>query len=474
DEETPLLHGKQRPTPLPWFQLIIVLVLQLAEPLTGQVISPFAPQLIRDIGITHGNESQVGYYVGIMHSLFFLCEALTVLHWSRLSDRIGRKPVMLFGLFGLSLTMYCFGLSRTFWGLLLSRGLNGALNGNIGVVKSMVAEMTDSTNISKAYGYMPIAWSLGGALGPMIGGILARPVENFPELFGNSEFLQKYPYFLPCAVPATFTVFAWLLAFFYLRETLPNPQPISVFLAFCRSSKAGANTSEVASVEDMMEDSSLLEYKKPLPLRSVLTYNVILAGANYATLSLVDIAFRAIQPLFLATPIHLGGLGLSPPEIGQVLSFLGILNGIFQVFFFAKLHDRWGTKPIFLTGVTLGLPCFALFPIINLLARHQGYSTSVYLAIGLQTFLFVVVNSGFGAIFIFIAAASPNRASLGATTGLSQVLVSVTRAIGPAMANSLFSFSMEKGYLGGYFVYYILLVITGFCIYVGWLLPRHI
>ena len=86
DEETPLLQentGKTQPTPLPWFQFSMVLILQLAEPLTSQVIYPFAPQvcaiecvlvvirltyfqLIRDLGITNGNENQVGYYVGLM------------------------------------------------------------------------------------------------------------------------------------------------------------------------------------------------------------------------------------------------------------------------------------------------------------------------------------------------------------------------------------------------------------------------
>lgn len=130
--------------------------------------------MIRDLGITHGDESKVGYYVGMMvsnhppssqdaelrtyrnqQSLFFFTQAFTVLHWSRLSDHVGRKPVILFGLLGLSLSMYCFGLSRTFTGLVLSRALNGALSeikkisviiwcvitypnlldGNIGVIK---------------------------------------------------------------------------------------------------------------------------------------------------------------------------------------------------------------------------------------------------------------------------------------------------------------------------------------------------
>jgi len=56
----------------------------------------------------------------------------------------------------------------------------------------------------------------------------------------------------------------------------------------------------------------------------------------------------------------------------------------------------------------------------------------------------------------------------------SQMTVSIMRAIGPALANSLFSLSIEKGYCGGYLVFYILMLIVVVSIYVGWLLPRHI
>lgn len=223
-EETPLLHAQQQKrqrTPLPWRQFTIILFLQLAEPLTSQLISPFAPQLIRDIGVTNGDETKVGVYVGLLHSLFFATQALTVLHWSRVSDHIGRKPVLLTGLFGLSLSMYCFGLSKTFVGLVLSRSLNGALNGNVGVMKSMMVEITDETNLAQAYAFMPLAWSSGGTLGPLIGGFLSRPADRFPNVFGNVEFLREYPYFLACAVPATFTAIAWIVTFLFLKECLP-------------------------------------------------------------------------------------------------------------------------------------------------------------------------------------------------------------------------------------------------------------
>ena len=89
DEETPLLlqqqQSKKQPTPIPWAQLNIILVTQFVEPLTSTVIYPFLPQvreqycslmanmltivqLIRDVGVTHGDETQVAYYVGMMVS----------------------------------------------------------------------------------------------------------------------------------------------------------------------------------------------------------------------------------------------------------------------------------------------------------------------------------------------------------------------------------------------------------------------
>ncbi|KAF8071623.1 member of major facilitator superfamily multidrug-resistance, DHA1 sub-family [Lyophyllum atratum] len=476
DEETPLLQAQpQKRTPLPWFQFSIVLFLQLAEPLTSQVISPFAPQLIRDIGITHGNESQVGYYVGLMQSLFFLTQAFTVLHWSRASDMVGRKPVILVGLFGLSASMFCFGLSRTFWGLVLSRSLNGALNGNIGVIKSMMVELTDSTNIAQAYAYMPIAWSTGGTLGPIIGGSLSRPAEQYPHLFGNNEFLKKYPYFLPCAVPATYTALAWLVTFLFLKETVSAPVSVSRLLKLGKDKDSLALKGAIGSEEPpTVAIPALPAPDKQLPLRALLTPRVIIAAGNYAFLSLVDIAFRAIQPLFLSTPIALGGLGLPPSAIGNILSVFGISNGIIQVFFFARIHDYFGSKKTFIAGIASAFPAFIAFPIINYLARAQGLSTAVWVAVGLQTFISIGLSLSYGAIFIFIAAAAPNRASLGATNGLSQMTVSIMRAIGPAAANSLFSLSIEKGYLNGWLVYYVLTMTVAVAMAVASMLPRKL
>ncbi|KAG6332177.1 hypothetical protein ID866_6916 [Astraeus odoratus] len=485
DEETPLLQvpeQKQRKTPLPWRQFSIILLLQLSEPLTAQVISPFAPELIRNIGVTHGDETKVGYYVGLMasvlHSLFYLTQACTVLQWSRLSDHIGRKPVVLTGLFGLSLSMYCFGLSKTFVGLILSRALNGALNGNVGVMKSMMVEITDHTNLALAYSYMPIAWSSGGTLGPLIGGFLSRPAERFPSLFGGVEFLRTYPYFLACAVPATFVAITWVVAFLFLEETHVNRVSLTQLIKsrFCKdSSNAEDSDSESATSSTLSvaasANSSEIEENKPLPLRQLLIPRVFIAAGNYAILSVIEIAFRGVQPLFYATSIELGGLGLDPPRIGDILALYGILNGIFQIFFFARLHDRFGSKAIYTIAILSGIPLILTFPMMNALAKAYGVNWGVWAIVGVQIASAMALNLGYACVFIYIADSSPNRGSLGATNGIAQMMVSVLRTVGPASATAMFSLSIETE-SRAWFVYYYLLALVSIGIGASLFLPR--
>ncbi|OSX58741.1 hypothetical protein POSPLADRAFT_1184415 [Postia placenta MAD-698-R-SB12] len=482
DEETPLLQESPRAkparTPIPWGQLSILLVLQLAEPLTSQVISPFAPELIRSIGITGGDEAKVGYYVGLLHSLFFATQAMTVLHWSRLSDRVGRKPVIMTGLFGLSLSMYSFGLSRTFWGLVMSRSLNGALNGNIGVLKSMMAEITDSTNIAEAYSYLPLAWMTGGALGPMIGGSLSRPHERFPNTFGHFKFFETYPYFLACAVPATFSAIAWLVTLFFLKDTVAHPIPIRRILSL-RKSKANLTLQNVAGADapkPVAPISPTKSGKEPLPLRALLTRRVLVSAGNYAALAIVDISYRTVLPVWMSTPVAYGGLGLSAPMIGAVLSVYGITNGTLQILTFSRAINYFGAKKIYVYGMSSALPIFASFPVINLLARENGYSSGVWALLVLQLFMSIALNFCYGSVFIFITASSPNRASLGSVNGLAQMSVSIMRAIGPAVANSLFSLSIdaEHHYLGGMLVYVVLTCLACVALTFAMLLPSQV
>jgi MFS family permease len=90
----------------------------------------------------------------------------------------------------------------------------------------------------------------------------------------------------------------------------------------------------------------------------------------------------ALLPLFLAMPINIGGLGLPPPKIGLILSIYGLATGLFQAVFFARLVDRFGERRVFINGMRTCLPIFALFPVINMIARHFGLSFVVYCLVG--------------------------------------------------------------------------------------------
>lgn len=122
----------------------------------------------------------------------------------------------------------------------------------------------------------------------------------------------------------------------------------------------------------------------------------MIAASAYAALSLVDISFRAVQPLFFSTPIESGGLGLPPSTIGTILSCFGILNGILNVFFFAKIHDRWGTKNVFMAGIASSIPVFGTFPILNAIARTQGLSSMVWAGVAVQVVISVLLNLSYG------------------------------------------------------------------------------
>jgi len=206
-------------------------------------------------------------------------------------------------------------------------------------------------------------------------------------------------------------VIAWIVTFLFLEETLPSPVPVSQFLGLKKSkveptlqSITGPQDAPILALQTETTKSTQQnsETEKPLSLRSLLTPQVVIAAANYAGLSLVDISFRAIQPLFLSTPIHLGGLGLPPSTIGKLLSIFGVLNGLIQAFFFARIHDRWGSKKVFLFGLASALPLFAMFPIINVLARHDGYSITVWVVVLLQIAISVILSMSYGTPYFVV------------------------------------------------------------------------
>ncbi len=250
---------------------------------------------------------------------------------------------------------------------------------------------------------------------PAIGGTLSHPAERHPDIFGQSEFLKKYPYFLACSIPATFSMLACFATLFFLKEaSRSHRQSYSSFIqAYLRSSRPFQTVRNPVSLRKLLrpspkevavesEASTVVnapiadDKSGPLPLKKLLVPRVILPAANYAFLAIVDITLRAIQPVFYATPIALGGLGLTPQEIGWILSVYGVLNGIVQVFLFSRANERFGSKRLFLTGIAVVLPVFALFPVINEIARVEGMVPLVWGLVFGQALLTIAMGFSYG------------------------------------------------------------------------------
>lgn len=94
--------------------------------------------MVKDLGIP---EKDASFYSGLLVSAYAIAEALTALGWGAISDVYGRKPVALIGLGGVALSSLLFGLAQTYWVALLARLVGGALNGNVAIMQTMVAEV---------------------------------------------------------------------------------------------------------------------------------------------------------------------------------------------------------------------------------------------------------------------------------------------------------------------------------------------
>ena len=230
---------------------------------------------------------------------------------------------------------------------------------------------------------------------------------------------------------------------------------------------------------------------EPVPLRNLLNIEVLLPVLSYAYLASLHAALTAIQPLFLAMAVNIGGLGLSPRSVGYILGIYGFANSFFQLFMLGPLVRRFGVKAVFITSISAFIPIYAASPVMNLLVGNNGFTYVVWIVLGCQLSASLVMElgygvypfkfrslcpteSGIGCAYMYITAASPNKRSLGATNGVAQTISSIGRMLTPAMTNSLLSFSIRHHILWGYAPYMVLIFLTIGAIGLAFKLPKRL
>ncbi|EXF74745.1 major facilitator superfamily transporter [Colletotrichum fioriniae PJ7] len=208
---------RKDPNAFPTRQLAVLAICRFSEPIAFNSILAYTFQMVKDLGM----EEDAGFYAGLLISAYAVAEAITSMGWGTLSDRIGRKPVVLFGLVGVAISSLIFGFAKTYWVALLARFVGGALNGNVSVMQTMVAEMVKNPDHEpKAYAVQPFVWTLGGIIGSAMGGFLAQPAVYYPSVFSQDGVFGRNPYLLPNLVSMAAISLAVLQGAFFLEETL--------------------------------------------------------------------------------------------------------------------------------------------------------------------------------------------------------------------------------------------------------------
>ncbi|KDQ14707.1 hypothetical protein BOTBODRAFT_32469 [Botryobasidium botryosum FD-172 SS1] len=474
-EETPLKlkPAMRKATPLPLLQLTILCLARLAEPIAYTQIFPYINQMMEDLHVTD-DPSQIGFYSGLVDSVFAVAQLATAYRWGKLSDRLGRLPVLLMGLCGAALSSISFGLSNSLAMAVITRSLAGALSGNVVVVSTMIGEMTDETNVARAVALPGICWSVGCIIGPLIGGTFSHPATRYPEIFGDIQFLHQFPYFLPSFISFMITVFSIVFAYCFVEETLP--------------SKIAANAKKAAS--PLESKKRLPSYGSvtivpaqptpPLEEKELSAMELFYLPAPRSTfiatfmLAFISMGWEVVFTLFSYTRISLGGIERSTAQIGYALAGAGLFAGFFQLVIFPSLQRRFDNVPFMTCLMGIWPAAVLVIPLLGVVARlglnpdgtisPEGES-SIRVGIAGALMMSRVACMSFSLNMILIKNAAPSKGSLGAMYGLAQSAASIARAVSPAFVSSLFAVSIEKHIWGGNLVWAIMFALACLSVY---------
>ncbi|EWC44781.1 hypothetical protein DRE_06419 [Drechslerella stenobrocha 248] len=474
-------------------QLILLALCRLADPISSTSLLSYVYYFLRSLPGAQ-TPQEISRRAGMMMAAFSLCQFATGMIWGRLSDIYGRKPVIVVGLCGSMLTSLGLGFSTSFRWAVLMRMISGASNGTPGVLRTVVAELIKEKRYqSRAFLIMPMCMNVGIIVGPMLGGILANPIEAYPGLVGPGSWLggedgvgwmKAYPYALPNIVSAIFICASLLLAAFGMEETNPSGDIFgrltSGFSSLCAAVRTKAarilrrpppRSSSLSSPSPLLHDpaSSLSPSPKPpsaIPLSEVLTPSITLILLSFIILPLHNTTFIQLYPIFLSTPRHdnshratplgfTGGLGLPAAQVGTAMAALGVVGVSMQLLIYPPVQHRLGTLRSYRWSLLLFPLAYILTPFLAVLPsttrdlRLPAAGPVVWAGIVATQFVQVSGRTfaAPGNVILLINSVE-NRRALGTVNGLGSSLASLARAVGPLSAGWGYGMGLEIGVVG--------------------------
>lgn len=431
------------------------------------------------------SEEKVGELTGVLGACFCAAQLFTSYPIGRLSDVIGRKPVIVFGNMICVISTICLGLSRTYLQAILSRIFGGLFNAIIGAEKSIIGETLSRDQQSIAMGHISMTWGVGMLLGPALGGFLARPCRdgNFmsqTELCSDADSIfQKWPFLAPCLAASFLSLVAFVLTACFLnesrggkahkkaphdlgdsnRDNKPWKPEIELFwrtkYAFEDESREHSVVSNRDTRMEETQDGTVSVEVTPLITKSrdssdkqsdeldrqsevepwYRRLNVLLCLAGYAIIAFTYILLDEVIPIFASSPSIDGGLGWETATLAGPLSFGGLVLILWALFGYPPMTRKLGPLKTCRIGISLTIPMILFIPSSSLLISKP----SMWTAMALKSITGV---TSFTPCLAMVNLVAPKNA-LGEVNGVGQTLASAVRAIGPALGGIAWSLSIK-------------------------------
>jgi len=349
--------------------------------------------------------------VTMLVAVYSLVSMITAPLWGRLSDQVGRRPVLMASTIASALAYLWFGFASSLWMLYAARILAGACAGNIAAAQAYIADVTTPENRARGMGLIGAAFGLGFIIGPAIGGIVA----------GNN--LAHADLRTPGLIAAGLSLTAFVGVVTILRESLPA------------EARGRARRGRLAAIRHALGRSDLA--------RLLLVF------------FLVILAFAGMEATFALWAMQ--QLSWGPEQVGYIFAYVGVLSAIMQGRLIGPLTRRLGEERLLLGGLVLIALGLLILPAARGLAGLIVAVTLLALGMGAtQPSINSLISRGAGA------------EEQGEVMGVAQSVGSLSRVLGPVAAGVLFAT------LGRSFPFFWGTLLVVLALLVGWRLPRAV
>jgi DHA1 family tetracycline resistance protein-like MFS transporter len=329
------------------------------------------------------------FIFGLLLASYSISQFIFTPIWGSLSDRFGRRKIMLLCLLGSGLSFILFGLANSLWLLFLSRIIAGAMGATFPVASAYVADITTPENRMKYIGKIGAAFGLGFIIGPAIGGTLSG----------------LYGFAVPSLVAAALAFANFSLGYFRL------PEPVK---------------KETASKANKRKESM------------VTTFRTVAAKTDMkillATYFIAMLAFFVLDGT--GTPWSQQVFGFGPFQVGLLFFYIGLVSAVVQGLIIPKLSRKYSPQLLLLVGVTsitIGLAMLGAITSYNLPAL---IISSSFIPLGMG-FSIASINT------LVSLRASADRQ--GSALGVTQSVSGIAQIIGPAFGASIFGYGVSVG-----------------------------